>query len=645
MYPFRLSPLPVGINPDQNTLQARAQVERLLDLLNHREEEGGAGWSEWLVHTKRPEVAEVWNEEYPMAYWSKEFLLPGQSASGGLGGLSADHALQAARIRMPAIFLGLSYTLRNGQFIASGDTNGVKHYWQADYTEPLPHPEIIGMVPQEDLMAEIALGGDRASRIVVHRYPLGSDATKLLFLTAQGPVYPGGPNSNERIMHDVILGIGGYGVIKKLRELGRIKGFSFLHGNEASTAFGPLAALDDLVEQHGTSDRALEDALRILRKGVVLTNHTPERAAFSFFDRGQCDRFLFPNLITGAVKKFTEEFIDKQGGRLNMGDLALYLAGRINGVSQAHAHIVQRNFRAEYGERLGRTIEVQPVTNGVFLEAWSPRALQLLQNYEVLDQYGMPTEGYQARMEAIPDEEIWRVQTEAEERFRQFLGEGRKVDQFGNNVNLPEGAFGVVDARRVAMYKRREMMFRDPHRLKAILERHPNAHIFIAGKAHETAGDAKGVIEHVLGMIDHVDPNFKRIFKERIHFLQDYDRGLAEVMIPGCRVWLNNPQVGHEACGTSGHKNLTQLKLSTKDGLWAEVDPDSFYPVEGETDSPEELESYYQQFEDAITTAESPQTFVAGVKRLWRGNFLEKASAARMLRDYTDLAFPLTAES
>src|SRR5699024_4646489 len=58
----------------------------------------------------------------------------------------------------------------------------------------------------------------------------------------------------------------------------------------------------------------------------------------------------------------------------------------------------------------------------------------------------------------------------------------------------------------------------------------------------------------------------------RIVFLPNYDIKMAQLLYPGCDVWLNNPLRPYEACGTSGMKAALNgaLNLSILDGWWDE---------------------------------------------------------------------------
>jgi starch phosphorylase len=61
-------------------------------------------------------------------------------------------------------------------------------------------------------------------------------------------------------------------------------------------------------------------------------------------------------------------------------------------------------------------------------------------------------------------------------------------------------------------------------------------------------------------------------FAGRIAFVEDYDEQLAQYMVHGVDLWLNNPVPPMEACGTSGMKATLNgvPHLSILDGWWIE---------------------------------------------------------------------------
>lgn len=620
--------------PDAYTASCVRQIESL----QLKEPWSESGWRGWLEHIHQPELAEVWNKSHPMVYWSAEYGLPGLGANGGLGMLSRDHFLQAVEINQPSIFLGLAYSQRKEQRIASGmGKDGKMHYWQEDSVRQLPEPGALGMERVEgvDVLLHGAWGPARAD---VYKYSVGNEATQLILLKAPGEVYPAQPDSDARLWNNVVLGFGGYQVVKQMQEKGLIEEPPFYHLNESATTLGALAALDDLTQKYGNNEEGYRKALEELRDKTILTNHTLVPAAEASYSREQCNRFVFGNLRSEVVKSQLSKLIDQGGGRLKFLDLAMYLAGRYNGVSQLHAQLAADIFQKAYGDNYyGNPIEFAGVTNGVYEKGWARPMTELLQKQGVLDQYGLPAVDFEEKIEALPTAETQTVKDEAVARFRQYLLEGNRRDQFGKIVELPEDVIILGDGRRFAGYKRRWMMFSHPERLKKILENNPRAHVFYAGKAHPEDNPAKKDLQFVLEMIDS-----DALFRERIHYMPDWDPDSATMLGQACHGWLNNPIVGQEACGTSGEKwGLAGALLeSTHDGFQAELPRDSYYSIEGATNTEEEFESYYQQMERLLSDAGNPESWLEGLRRLWKGGFLHLASGARMLANYTYLAFP-----
>jgi starch phosphorylase len=116
-------------------------------------------------------------------------------------------------------------------------------------------------------------------------------------------------------------------------------------------------------------------------------------------------------------------------------------------------------------------------------------------------------------------------------------------------------------------------MLSDPERLNAILTNPERPVQFvIAGKSHPADDEGKRLIQQLVQFAQQPE------LRERIVFLPDYDMGMAELLYPGCDVWLNNPLRPLEACGTSGMKAAMNgaLNLSILDGWWAEYAGDDY---------------------------------------------------------------------
>ena len=122
-------------------------------------------------------------------------------------------------------------------------------------------------------------------------------------------------------------------------------------------------------------------------------------------------------------------------------------------------------------------------------------------------------------------------------------------------------------ARRVPSYKRLTLMLNDPEQLTRLLNDPAQpVQIIVAGKAHPADDGGKALIQQMVQYSD--TPDVRR----RIVFLPDYDMAMADSLVQGCDVWLNNPLRPLEACGTSGMKAALNggLNVSVRDGWWDE---------------------------------------------------------------------------
>jgi starch phosphorylase len=137
-------------------------------------------------------------------------------------------------------------------------------------------------------------------------------------------------------------------------------------------------------------------------------------------------------------------------------------------------------------------------------------------------------------------------------------------------------------ARRVATYKRLDLLTRDPEWTLSVLTGDRPVQVVLAGKAHPRDNEAKRVLQSLFGL------KASRVVGERVVFLDDYDLRSAAWLVRGCDVWLNVPRPPLEASGTSGMKSAFNggLQLSVLDGWWAEAfDGSNGWAIPGEVDS------------------------------------------------------------
>lgn len=610
-------------------MKLMVERERGKDGLSSRETPNSLRFCEWARRIDRPDLPERLNPQHPMVYFSAGYGLPEMGYMGGLGILAADHVKQAVDLDYPAIFIGLAYGFRREEVL--GDDGNGRTSW-TNVEKPLGQPRDTGMT----ITLKNAKGEDW--HIKVGRHDVSSKSTQLLTLQVPGVVYPEDGGCNVRLANGVVLGFGGYEIVRQLREQGVMEEPVFYHLNESATVFGALAVLDDLTNRY---DGDYERALAELRTKTILTNHTLVPAAEAKFTRQQFD-IIFNNIKNPVVRQRLEDFIRARGDQLATLDLALYLAGQYNGVSEYHAEIAVRTFTQQYG----RPFEFKAVTNGIHPKSWNPEMVSFLTEQGVLDKFGMaidnPTK-YAQRIDQIDPREMWVKKKAKVDELRQYLAEGKRVDQFGEKVDLPEDVVIVGFARRVTEYKRWQMMFRDPDKLRTILAENPEVHVVMSGQPHYKDEPARADLESVKRMIAE-DP----LLRARIHFMPNWTPDFARVLIPACHVWVNTPRKGQEACGTSGMKSGLggALQVSVIDGFYAELLKDTFYAIEGDTDSGKELDSLYQRLEEAIADVQDPRVWADSVKRFWKGNPKDResglhiASGARALAMYTNMALP-----
>ena len=90
--------------------------------------------------------------------------------------------------------------------------------------------------------------------------------------------------------------------------------------------------------------------------------------------------------------------------------------------------------------------------------------------------------------------------------------------------------------------------------------------IIFAGKAHQDDQQSKLLLQQVFNVAK------DQSFGGRIAFVEDYNELLAQYLVHGVDVWVNNPLPPMEASGTSGMKaGINGVpQLSVLDGWWIE---------------------------------------------------------------------------
>ncbi|MGH7607508.1 MAG: alpha-glucan family phosphorylase, partial [Gemmatimonadales bacterium] len=300
------------------------------------------------------------------------------------------------------------------------------------------------------------------------------------------------------------------------------------------------------------------------------------------FSLEQVEQVAGPFWNTMGITRETFAAIGRTGNGdagYHMTVVALRLAGRVNGVSARHGEESRHIWRDVWRGRAVADIPIGYVTNGVHLGTWMARPMRAL-----LAQHLGPA--WESRIDdpavwsavlTLDDDMLWAVhedlrqllhvyiREEARHRWRDHWKDPAKLA--GAGALLSPNVLTIGFARRFATYKRADLLFRDPDRLRRLLTnaRRP-VQLLFAGKAHPADEPGKRVLQRVYAAAQ--DPSFEG----RIAFLEAYEVHLAQRMVQGVDVWLNLPRVPLEACGTSGMKAALNgvPQIGTLDGWWAE---------------------------------------------------------------------------
>jgi starch phosphorylase len=329
--------------------------------------------------------------------------------------------------------------------------------------------------------------------------------------------------------------------VRILRDFGYQEIESY-HMNEGHAA---LLALELLEQRLGTPElaRATEKDLESIRSQCIFTTHTPVPAGHDHFSRALMQQVL--GVQTMRVLEVTHCCPEDS---LNMTYLALKFSRYINGVAMHHGEISQEMFPL---------YPIRAITNGVHAVTWTAPAFHELYDRHIPE--WRRDNLYLRYVRGISLDEIRVAHASAK---CALLQEIRKQTQ----VELNEKAFTIGFARRTATYKRPELFFADPQRLRRLAEQHGPLQLVFGGKAHPQDENGKELIRKVIDMAGHLKDAI------RFAYVQDYDMRWAQLITSGVDLWLNTPQRPQEASGTSGMKAALNgvPSLSVLDGWWIE---------------------------------------------------------------------------
>lgn len=434
-------------------------------------------------------------KEKRVAYFSMEFAIH-QSLkiySGGLGFLAGSHMRSAYDLQQNMLGIGILYTngyhdqVRNADGFMENRFIRKRYAFLKDtgvqFTLPihgtdvhvkayLLEPETFGTAPVYLLTTDIP-ENDFLSRSISFRLYDNDLAA--------------------RIAQYMLLGIGGAKLLEKLGDVPDI--YHLNEGHGLAVAFYLYARYKTLEE---------------VRKRVVFTTHTPERAGNAEIDIGLLSEMgFFGNLPFEEVVKISEV----QKGCLNFTVTALRLSKIANAVSQLHRQVASSMWKEYPG-----ICDIISITNAQNRKFWMDKSIE--------------KEFYNGS-----NGSLLTAKKELKRKLFEIV-----ADQTGKLFD-PD-VLTIVWARRFTSYKRARLIMHDLARFRKLVTRSEKpVQVIWAGKTYPE---------------DHASIyQFNRLISEttelkRCAVLVGYEMQLSAALKKGADIWLNTPIYKREASGTSG---------------------------------------------------------------------------------------------
>lgn len=602
-----------------------------------------------------------------IAYFSAEYGLHHSLPiyAGGLGFLAGDHLKESSDLGLPMVAIGFMYA--HGYLHQKINPDG----WQLDISEPLDPgtapitrvldsagEHLVVQVPHIDPPIYVAVWKVQVGRIPLYLLDTDIDQNDPDNRGISARLYTG--DLDQRLRQEIVLGIGGR---KVLNALGI--DYSAVHLNEGHPAFALLERIRERVERGIKFDEALEQ----VRATTVFTSHTPVPAGHDIFPYDLIDRYfkIYYEALGIDRREFLKLGVHPQNPStgFNMTAFALRASKHHNGVSRTHGTVARQMWRCLWPGIPEMTVPIDHITNGVHTPTWLNHRMKSLYDRHIrpvcpdwFSEHDDPA--VWELVDEIPDAELWYLHTWLKAKLFNRIREqerikwaskrpGEAIDPAVGGAYLSPDVLTIGFARRFSTYKRAGLIFKDKERLKRILNnRWQPVQIIFAGKAHPADDEGKRLLQEIYRYTQQPE------FGGRVAFVEDYSEKVAQYLVHGVDVWLNNPLPPLEASGTSGMKASLNgvLNLSILDGWWIEgyngrngwafgseiatcderdtVDSEAIYNLLEK----EIIPLYYDRSVDNV-----PHGWVKMMKDSIKSNG-PRFSARRMVKEYVNKYFP-----
>lgn len=470
---------------------------------------------------------------HPVAYFCAEFGLRADLPiyAGGLGILAGDTLKAAADSNKPMVGVGLLYRgIAAGQHITDDG-------WQEEIDLPVD-PLALGLQPvqvdehplfikvhltQVDIWVEcwqLKIGDS----VTLYLLDTDNEQNQLTERTISQELYSG--TEEALLKQQLILGIGG---VKLLHALGIHP--AIYHINEGRPSFLHWQLIRSYMDQNGLG---FEEASNEAKQKTVYTNHTLVGAGnpsvSSHLLRTYAQYYAEKMGIT--VDQLLASGIESDPEQFMVTRFALNTSRKASGVSQLHTQLSTHSW-PEYSWI--------NVTNGVHLPTWQDDQM--------------------AGAEFMSDDQVWQRHLQLKRQTMEYI---QAKTGYGYNPD----ALVIGWARRIAGYKHLDWVFSDVDRLTTLVRQSDRpVTILISGKAHHFDQQGKALLKQIIEYM-------QRELSGHALFIPNYNLEIAQHLTRGVDVWLNTPEYGKEACGTSGMKAISNgvLNCTVADGWAAEVD-------------------------------------------------------------------------
>jgi starch phosphorylase len=478
-----------------------------------------------------------------VAYFSMEIALEPDipTYSGGLGILAGDTLRSAADLGLPLAAVTLVY--RKGYFRQVLDPAGNQFEQPQEWSPEQQLTEVKQRVAVEIEGRQVIVRAWKytvtgVTGEIVPVYLLDTDVAENAEQDRGLTDYLYGGDQRYRLAQEVVLGFGGFRLIEKLYG-SQIEAY---HMNEGHSALLSLGLLERRLDQ-SFAGRLKQLDIDGVRNMCIFTTHTPVPAGHDQFPRSLATQVLARDQIA-----LLDEAEAWEGDALNMTYLALRFSGYVNGVAMRHGEVSRGMFP---------TYDISAITNGVHAITWTSPAFA-----ELFDSFipGWRTDNNYLRYAiSIPLPSVREAHAEAK---GELFAEIARV----SGVQLDPKVLTIGFARRASTYKRADLLFHDPERLRQIAREVGPIQLVYGGKAHPKDEGGKNLIRHVVENASSLADTIRTVYVE------NYDMRWGRLITSGVDLWLNNPLRPQEASGTSGMKAALNgvPSFSVVDGWWAE---------------------------------------------------------------------------